>query len=81
MFSKETYISRRQELEEACEKRRNLLFFGNNNSPCNFPSNGYYPSVRLDIPLLFRIAARRSGRCNRYSTTTSETLIGDDIDY
>ncbi len=26
MFSKETYISRRQELEEAREKRRNYTF-------------------------------------------------------
>ena len=64
MFSKETYICRRQELKKLV-KSGVIILFGNNNSPCNFPNNGYYPSG-LDISLLFRIAARRSGRCDRY---------------
>lgn len=35
MFSKETYISRRQELKKLV-KSGVIILFGNNNSPCNF---------------------------------------------
>ena len=34
MFSKETYISRRQELKKLV-KSGVIILFGNNNSPCN----------------------------------------------
>ena len=50
MFSKETYISRRQELKKLV-KSGVIILFGNNNSPCNFPNNGYYPfRQHLNVP-------------------------------
>ena len=45
MFSKDTYIQRRQELKKLV-KSGVVLIFGNNNSPCNFPNNGITHSVR-----------------------------------
>ena len=42
MFSKETYIRRRAELKKLVQSGI-VLIFGNNESPCNFPNNGYYP--------------------------------------
>ena len=38
MFSKETYVGRRAELKKLV-KSGVILLFGNNESPCNYPSN------------------------------------------
>ena len=42
MFSKETYVNRRAELRKLV-KDGIILLFGNNESPANFPANGFYP--------------------------------------
>lgn len=42
MFSKQTYINRRQELKKLVGSGV-VILFGNNESPANFPANGYYP--------------------------------------
>ena len=59
MFSKETYISRRQELKKLV-KSGVIILFGNNNSPCNFPNNGYYP-FRQDSTFLYYFGLQRDG--------------------
>ena len=40
MFSKETYIGRRNELKKLVGDGV-VLLFGNNESPCNYPNNGH----------------------------------------
>ena len=42
MFSKETYINRRAELKKLVGNGI-VILFGNNESPCNYPANAYYP--------------------------------------
>ena len=51
MFSKETYVSRRNELKKMV-KDGVILLFGNNESPANYPNNGYYP-FRQDSSFLY----------------------------
>ncbi len=46
MFNKETYVKRRAELKELVGSGI-IMLFGNNESPANFPANGYYPSARI----------------------------------
>lgn len=45
MFSKETYVSRRNELKKMV-KDGVILLFGNNESPANYPNNGTILSAR-----------------------------------
>ena len=79
MFSKETYISRRQELKKLV-KSGVVILFGNNNSPCNFPNNGYYP-FRQDSTFLYYFGLQRDGLVGVIDIDNDiETLIGDDID-
>ena len=59
MFSKDTYISRRQELKKLVNSGI-VILFGNNNSPCNFPNNGYYP-FRQDSTFLYYFGQQRDG--------------------
>ena len=59
MFSKDTYIQRRQELKKLVGEGV-ILIFGNNNSPCNFPNNGYYP-FRQDSTFLYYFGQQRDG--------------------
>ena len=40
MFSKETYVRRRAELKELVGEGV-IVLFGNNDSPANYPANGY----------------------------------------
>ena len=42
MFSKDTYIRRRQELKRLVGNGV-IVLFGNNESPANYPSNAYAP--------------------------------------
>ena len=42
MFDTATYIRRRNELKKLV-KEGIIILFGNNESPANFPNNGYYP--------------------------------------
>ena len=73
MFSKETYISRRQELKKLV-KSGVIILFGNNNSPCNFPNNGYYP-FRQDSTFLYYFGLQRDGLrkclCSSFSIASS----------
>ena len=79
MFSKETYVSRRAELKKLV-KRGIIILFGNNNSPCNFPANGYYP-FRQDSSFLYYFGLQRDGLVGIIDVDNDiETLVGDDID-
>ena len=79
MFSKDTYISRRQELKKLVNSGI-VILFGNNNSPCNFPNNGYYP-FRQDSTFLYYFGQQRDGLVGVIDIDNDiETLIGDDID-
>ena len=61
MFDTATYIRRRNELKKLV-KEGIIILFGNNESPANFPNNGYYPfrqdfrgmvlSVSLILPMI-----------------------------
>ena len=79
MFSKETYVSRRAELKKLV-KSGIIIFFGNNESPANFPANGYYP-FRQDSSFLYYFGLQRDGLVGVIDLDNdTETLIGDDID-
>lgn len=79
MFSKQTYIQRRNELKRLV-KSGVIVLFGNNESPCNFPNNGYYP-FRQDSSFLYYFGQQRDGLVGVIDIDEdTETLIGDDID-
>ena len=79
MFSKDTYISRRQELKKLVNSGI-VILFGNNNSPCNFPNNGYYP-FRQDSSFLYYFGPKRDGLVGVIDVDNDkELLIGNDID-
>ncbi len=79
MFSKETYISRRTELKRLVGKGL-IILFGNNESPCNYPANSYYP-FRQDSSFLYYFGQKRDGLVGVIDIDNDcETLIGDDID-
>lgn len=79
MFKTETYIARRQQLKQLVNSGI-LLIFGNNESPCNFPANGYYP-FRQDSSFLYYFGQQRDGLVGVIDVDNdTETLIGDDID-
>lgn len=79
MFSKQTYISRRAELKKLVGDGI-ILLFGNNDAPCNYPSNGYYP-FRQDSAFLYYFGAKRDGLVGVIDIDNDvETLVGNDID-
>lgn len=79
MFSKETYVSRRAELKKLV-KTGVVILFGNNESPANYPSNGYYP-FRQDSSFLYYFGLNRDGLAGVIDIDEDrETLVGDDID-
>lgn len=79
MFSKETYISRRARLRELVDSGI-IILFGNNESPCNYPANGYYP-FRQDSSFLYFFGQNRDGLVGVIDVDNAiETLIGNDID-
>lgn len=79
MFSKETYISRRARLRELVNSGI-IILFGNNESPCNYPANGYYP-FRQDSSFLYFFGQNRDGLVGVIDVDNgTETLIGNDID-
>lgn len=79
MFSKETYIRRRSELKKLV-KGGIIVLFGNNESPCNFPNNGYYP-FRQDSSFLYYFGLQREGLVGVIDIDAdTETLVGNDID-
>ena len=79
MFSKETYVNRRAELKKLV-KSGIIILFGNNESPANFPANGYYP-FRQDSTFLHYFGPKRDGLVGVIDVDNDkELLIGNDID-
>lgn len=79
MFSKDTYIKRREQLKELVGSGV-IILFGNNESPCNFPNNGYAP-FRQDSTFLYYFGQQRDGLVGVIDVDNDiETLVGDDID-
>lgn len=79
MFSKETYVNRRAELRRLV-KSGIVILFGNNDSPVNYPSNGYYP-FRQDSSFLYYFGLNRDGLVGVIDIDEGiETLVGNDID-
>ncbi len=79
MFKKEVYIERRKELRKRVESGI-ILLFGNNEAPCNYPGNAYYP-FRQDSSFLYYFGQQRDGLVGVIDIDNgTETLVGDDID-
>ena len=79
MFSTQTYINRRNELKKLVGNGV-IVLFGNNESPCNYPSNAYYP-FRQDSTFLYYFGQHRDGLVGVIDVDNNkEILFGDDID-
>ena len=79
MFSKETYIRRRQELKRLVGEGV-IILFGNNESPANYPANSYAP-MRQDSSFLYYFGQHRDGLVGVIDIDNDEEwLFGDDID-
>jgi len=79
MFSKDTYINRRARLKELVGNGI-IILFGNNEAPCNYPANAYYP-FRQDSTFLYFFGQKRDGLVGVIDIDQNkEMLIGDDID-
>lgn len=79
MFDKQIYISRRDRLKELVGEGI-IILFGNNESPCNYPNNVYYP-FRQDSTFLYYTGLKRDALVAVVDIdNNTETLVGDDID-
>ncbi len=79
MFSKQTYIRRRNELKRLVG-RGIVVLFGNNESPCNYPANTFAP-MRQDSAFLYYFGQHRDGLVGVIDIDNNqEWLLGDDID-
>ena len=79
MFEKETYIRRRAQLKKLVENGV-VVLFGNNESPANYPANGYAP-FRQDSSFLYYFGQHRDGLVGVIDIDNDEEwLLGDDID-
>ena len=57
-----------------------IVIFGNNEAPCNYPANAYYP-FRQDSTFLYYFGQQRDGLVGVIDIDNDrETLIGNDID-
>lgn len=78
LFSKETYVQRRQELRRLVGDGV-IVLFGNNDSPMNYPANAYV--YRQDSAFLYYFAQHRDGLVGIIDATTGyEILCGNEID-
>ena len=78
LFDSKTYIERRRILREKVGSGL-ILFFGNNNAPCNYPANGY--TFRQDSSFLYYFGQEREGLVGIIDADSGqEWLLGDDID-
>lgn len=78
LFDSKTYIERRRILREKVGSGL-ILFFGNNNAPCNYPANGY--TFRQDSSFLYFFGLERDGLVGIIDADSGqEWLLGDDID-
>lgn len=79
MFDKQTYVNRRAKLRSLV-KDGIIILFGNNESPCNYPSNGYYP-FRQDSSFLYYFGLNRDGLVGVIDIDNNrEIIFGNDID-
>ena len=79
MFSKNTYISRREQLRKLVGEGI-IILFGNNEAPANYPANSYAP-MRQDSTFLYYFGQHRDGLVGVIDIDNNEeTLFGDDID-
>lgn len=79
MFDTATYIRRRNELKKLV-KEGIIILFGNNESPANFPDNGYYP-FRQDSSFLYYFGLQRDGLVGIIDIDNDkDILVGNDID-
>ena len=79
MFSKETYIRRRQDLKRLVGEGI-VVLFGNNEAPYNYPANAYAP-MRQDSSFLYYFGQHRDGLVGVIDIDNDEEwLFGDDID-
>ena len=79
MFEKETYIRRRAQLKKLVGNGV-VVLFGNNESPANYPANGYAP-FRQDSSFLYYFGQHRDGLVGVIDIDNDqEWLFGDDID-
>lgn len=79
MFDTATYIRRRNELKKLL-KEGIIILFGNNESPANFPNNGYYP-FRQDSSFLYYFGLQRDGLVGIIDIDNDkDILVGNDID-
>ncbi|MCD8305456.1 MAG: aminopeptidase P family protein [Prevotella sp.] len=78
MFNKETYISRRSELKRLVGKGL-IILFGNNESPYNYPANGYAP-MRQDSAFIYYFGSHRDGLVGVIDIDNdTDMLLGDDV--
>ena len=78
LFDKQTYIERRRILAERVGHGL-IVLFGNNDSPVNYPSNGY--KFRQDSTFLYYFGLHRDGLVGVIDADSGqEWLIGNDID-
>lgn len=79
MFSKETYIRRRNELKQRVGSGI-ILLPGNNETPMNYPANTYSP-MRQDSTFLYYFGQHREGLFAIIDIDADKEIIfGDDID-
>ena len=78
LFTKETYVARREALRHDVGSGL-ILLFGNNDSPSNYPANAY--KFRQDSTFLYFFGQHREGLVGVIDADSGEEwLIGDDID-
>ena len=78
LFDKQTYMERRRTLRERIGSGL-ILFMGNNDSPVNYPANGY--KFRQDSSFLYYFGLHRDGLVGVIDADEGkEWLIGNDID-
>lgn len=78
LFSKSTYVERRNELKKLVGSGL-IVLFGNNDSPANYPSNTY--KFRQDSSFLYYFGLHRNGLVGVIDIDNDrEYLVGDEID-
>ena len=78
LFSKSTYVERRNELKKLVGSGL-IVLFGNNDSPANYPSNTY--KFRQDRSFLYYFGLHRNGIVGVIDVDNDrEYLVGDEID-
>lgn len=78
LFSKSTYVERRNELKKLVGSGL-IVLFGNNDSPANYPSNTY--KFRQDSSFLYYFGLHRNGLVGVIDVDNDrEYFVGDEID-